>query len=194
MPEKDQIKVGDQFGALVVDRFELKEKNLTLVAKCACGKEKVFWKKSAILRQKSCGCGVDNNNLTAKQRRSWNFRLQGYKSGAKKRNFDWNLTLGDFVEIASKPCYYCELPAKRWECFSNAPSVRKDSPDAVSEEYVIYISGIDRYDSNLGYTKDNCVPCCMYCNRAKSDMSFSDFKDHIERLAKCLLQKPKKQN
>ena len=29
--------------------------------------------------------------------------------------------------------------------------------------------GLDRKDSDLGYTFDNCVPCCWDCNRVKSD-------------------------
>jgi hypothetical protein len=29
--------------------------------------------------------------------------------------------------------------------------------------------------ARLGYTYDNCVPCCFEINRAKSDISFSGF-------------------
>lgn len=191
---KDLIQVGDVFGSLTVDRFELKGKNKTLVAKCSCGNEKVFWKTSAIKQQISCGCRSDLTGFTGKQRRSWNLRLQGYKNGAKKRGFVWELSFQDFVDISSKNCYYCNIEPQIWDCVSNAPSIQKDSPMSVWKDYLIYLNGIDRFDTTKGYTKDNCVPCCTYCNRAKSDMSFKDFKDHIERLSAWLLQKPKNQN
>jgi hypothetical protein len=28
--------------------------------------------------------------------------------------------------------------------------------------------GLDRIDSKKGYTKDNCVPCCGFCNNLKA--------------------------
>ena len=188
----ESIKVGDIFGSLTVVRFELRNKNHVLIAQCGCGKEKVFWKKSAVRRQKSCGCGVSDNGITSKQRRSWNTRLQGYKSGARLRNYSWELSFEDFVEIASKPCYFCGQEPKDWECFSNSPSIRKDSPLADAELYKIKFSGVDRYDNTKGYTVENSVPCCVYCNRAKSDMSFEQFKTHVERMHQWLSQNPKK--
>lgn len=36
-------------------------------------------------------------------------------------------------------------------------------------------NGIDRKNSSLGYTLDNCVPCCTFCNLTKSNTSFDDF-------------------
>lgn len=42
--------------------------------------------------------------------------------------------------------------------------------------------GIDRVDSNKGYTIDNCVPCCMICNRAKNDMPLDEFLVWINQL------------
>lgn len=189
----EPVSLGERFGRLTATRFELVGKNKTLVATCDCGGEKVFWKKSAIRNQKSCGCGISDNGLTGKQRRSWNLRLQGYKSGAKKRGYSWELTLEDFIKISSQSCYFCGQGPKDWECFTNAPSVRKDSPLADKELYKIQISGVDRFDNNLGYTTDNSVPCCVYCNRAKSDLSFQEFKDHNERIYRWLSQSPKKE-
>ena len=188
------IEVGDKFGSLSVKRFEQRKKNRVLIAQCACGSEKTFWKISAVKNQKSCGCGINQNGLTKEQRRSWNFRFQGYKNGAKKRGYSWELSLEDFIKISSQNCTFCGSEPKEWECFSNAPSVRKDSPLAKKEKYLIKISGVDRLDNTKGYTIDNSVPCCVYCNRAKSDLSFNDFKLHIERIHTWLLQKHKKEN
>jgi len=36
---------------------------------------------------------------------------------------------------------------------------------------------IDRKEANLEYTKDNCVPCCYWCNNAKTDeFGYTEFK------------------
>ena len=186
-----EVSVGDRFGCLTIVRTELRGKNSVVITQCDCGRERVFWKKSAVKHQRSCGCGIDSFGLTGKQRRSWNLRLQGYLSGAKKRGYTWELSFQDFVRIASQPCTFCGTPAKEWECFSNAPSIRKDSPQADSELYKIKISGVDRLDNSLGYTISNSVPCCVYCNRAKSDLSFKEFEEHVGRMYQWLSQKHK---
>jgi 5-methylcytosine-specific restriction endonuclease McrA len=41
---------------------------------------------------------------------------------------------------------------------------------------------LDRADSTLGYIPTNVVPCCKVCNRAKSDMTRSDFQAWLSQL------------
>ena len=188
-PKKSHIvvaKEGDKVGSFTLVRTDLVGKNKIWVCKCVCGEEKVFWKYSSILKQDTCGCGIDSVGYTAKQRRSVNSRLQGYKSGAAKRGLVWELTYEDFVRISTADCFYCGVKPKSWDCMTNSPSLQKDSPNVNPEDYVITFNGIDRFDSEGGYTLDNCVPCCTYCNRAKSDLSFTDFKRHIKRVYECL--------
>ena len=72
---------------------------------------------------------------------------------------------------------------------TNSPSLKKDSPNVNPKDYEINFTGIDRYDSKLGYTIENSVPCCKNCNRAKSDLSFEDFKLHIKKIYEWLHQK-----
>lgn len=55
--------------------------------------------------------------------------------------------------------------------------VKKDYQDEV-----LKINGIDRIDSNIGYTKENSVSCCKFCNFAKHTMSESDFYKWIRRV------------
>lgn len=169
-------------------RSELRGKNKVYICKCDCGKEKVFWKKSAITRQKSCGCRIDSAGLLGKQRRSMLSRLQGYKNGAKKRNFVWQLTYEQFVDISTKNCFYCNTEPKEWDCMTNSPSLKKDSPNVNPSDYKIKFTGIDRFDSKKGYTIDNVVPCCTFCNRAKSDLQFEQFKQNVEKAYKWLFQ------
>lgn len=169
-------------GNFEVLRTELVGKNKTWIVRCRCGEEKRFWKYSAIERQKSCGCGTDEVGLSKEQRRMLNSRLHSYKSGAIKRGLDWDLTYKDFFEITSKDCTYCGSQPREINYFENAPSLQKESPNRDWSKYSILFNGVDRIDSSEGYSVENCVPCCTYCNRAKSDLSFEEFRDHIERI------------
>jgi hypothetical protein len=175
-------KYGDPIGNFTFVKSQLEGKNKTWHCKCICGNIRVFWKHSAIARQKSCGCGTDKCGTTKKQRRSYISRMQGYKSGASARGFEWNLSYDDFVQISSQDCFYCGSEPKIWDCMSNAPSLQKDSPNVNPKDYQIRFNGIDRVDSKLGYNLLNCVSCCQKCNRAKSDLSLSDFKDHVKKM------------
>ena len=46
----------------------------------------------------------------------------------------------------------------------------------------IRVNGIDRIDSNIGYTKENSVSCCKFCNTAKSTMSRDEFLKWIKKV------------
>lgn len=183
------LKEGDKIGNFVFLKNEFVKKNKIWVVLCVCGKQKIFWKKYSLLKTKSCGCGTDSAGLSSKQARSIKTRMQGYKNGAKKRNFEWKLTYDDFVKISTQNCFYCNAEPTRWDCMSNSPSLQKDSPNVVHKDYEIVFNGIDRYNSKFGYTIENCVPCCKNCNRAKSDLEFEDFKKHVEKIYKWLYHK-----
>lgn len=64
-----------------------------------------------------------------------------YKKGANARDLPFDLTFDEFMTFWQADCSYCGDP--------------------------IHTIGIDRVDSNLGYSLDNCVPCCAVCNRIK---------------------------
>ena len=188
MAKDKDPKEGEKVGSFIFVRTELVGKNKTWIVRCVCGTEKRFWKYSAITNQKSCGCGTDECGLTKEQRRMLNSRLHSYKSGANRRGFDWELSYEQFYEIVIKDCVYCGEEAKDINYFENAPSLQKESPNRDWSKYTIKFNGVDRVDSSLGYSVDNCVPCCTKCNRAKSDMTFDEFKLHIKRVYEWLHQ------
>ena len=80
------------------------------------------------------------------------------KYSAKKRNYEFNLSLNEFKDIVSKSCIYCNENKKR--------------------------IGIDRIDNFIGYTKENSVSCCKNCNMMKKDLSKKEFLSHIEKIYK----------
>lgn len=181
-------KVGDKVNEWVINKIYYLGKVRNWECKCVCGNLKTFKRASEIHHQQSCGCGLDSVGLNAKQRRAVKLRLSGYKNGAKKRNFNWDLTYEDFVKLTESNCAYCGKEPKRWNCFEAAPSLQKDTPNTNWDLYTVFINGVDRVDSKMGYTIDNCVPCCTECNRAKNDMTVDAFKQHVKRMYEWLFQ------
>jgi hypothetical protein len=45
-------------------------------------------------------------------------------------------------------------------------------------------SGIDRVNSSIGYNKENCVPCCDKCNKAKLAMTKEEFLEWVKAVYK----------
>ncbi len=102
--------------------------------------------------------------------------IDSYKRGAKDREYAWGLTDEEVVLITSSFCRFCGIePAQKiWR--------RNKACTEESREWSVYIyNGIDRWDNKLGYTFDNCVPCCKRCNRAKDTMSGEEYIAHINK-------------
>ena len=77
----------------------------------------------------------------------------------------------DFFKMSLMPCHYCGIKSsKKLEDRANEKSDGK-----LLSSTIVDCNGIDRLDSNLGYTLENCVPCCKYCNIAKNTMLVDEF-------------------
>lgn len=123
--------------------------------RCDCGAVKVVDGKALRSgRTKSCGCLLREVTLRQAVRR----RIRPYEGlynlfvrAAGIVNKGLSITYDDFVEFTKiGECHYCGHPIT-W-CEYNARGARYS---------------LDRKDSALGYTKENCVVCCTDCNFAK---------------------------
>jgi hypothetical protein len=85
-------------------------------------------------------------------------RFSRYKFSAKERGLEFKLTFEDMKLFSGVPCNYC---GERLE-----------------------VIGIDRVDNSKGYTLDNSVPCCMICNRMKTNYTENKFFCHVEKIYK----------
>lgn len=132
---------------------------------CDCGNEHETTSNALSSgKTKSCGClkseiSVENSlksrdKLMKKDAALRSF-FSSYKSSAKTRNLEFDLSLEEFEKITSKPCEYCGI-------LPNSVHRTKHS--------VYKNNGIDRVDNTLGYVKDNVVACCSICNHAKSTL------------------------
>ena len=84
------------------------------------------------------------------------YNFTSTKGSAKARHIPFTLTLEEYAPLAILPCFYC---------------------DAVLPHFG---SGLDRIDSNKGYSIENVVPCCAYCNFGKNNQTREEF------LARCI--------
>jgi hypothetical protein len=83
---------------------------------------------------------------TRRQKRTPAGRFTQLKYTAKARNMEMNLTLADLTQILLLPCHYCG--------------------GKLNETGY----GLDRKDNAKGYTIENVVPCCDFCNKLKSNL------------------------
>lgn len=182
MGSQYEVFVGQEINGLKIIRFFRADngrgsrKRSFYECLCICGK--LFVSRADHIRSGLCkSCGCISVQLTAaahvlpNNRGAINDVYRGYKSNARNRNLSFCLTPNEFEFLIFKDCFYCgTLPATRtWKVDKAVP-------------YSLSCNGIDRLNSNLGYSIDNCVPCCPQCNFAKSNLSLEDFRKWIAQL------------
>lgn len=183
-PNKDLT--GMIFGRLKVISYEgrfptKQDKNHKTFAgwkcQCSCGRTVIKTARALLHdKTKSCGCILKENLSTKKQiNLKPNTFLERYykiyKYQAKHKNHIWDLSFSQFELLVNANCYLCGAePEPKSLCRS--------------KKYKVYsnFNGIDRLDSNEGYTPTNCKPCCSVCNIMKTDMSLIKFVSHIKKI------------
>lgn len=156
----------------VLDEYKIVGEDAHWKIKCECGYEG-FKPISKILYhykrygQASCGCNKIKYDLPNARN-----QFSRYKENANRRNLEFNLTLDEFINLTQQQCYYCG-------CKPNNNGNRSKRNYKVDN--FIY-NGIDRVDNNLGYVLNNCVPCCISCNKMKLNYTFNEFKNKIIKI------------
>lgn len=113
-------------------------------------------------------CGNFQNGLK-------NYLYSNSKNNAIKRKHPFNLSKSEFENLINKSCFYCgDLPVKS----SNNSLISRGN---INEPPLFY-NGIDRLDSEKGYSLQNCVSCCSKCNYMKNVFSVNDFYKQIEKI------------
>lgn len=164
---------GQRFGKLMVMNCikEHSGKNAKWLCRCDCGNEAIV--ESGSLRSghtKSCGClkgSKPGHGSLPYGQAAFNAVNCFYRNSATKRNICFDLTKDEFMQITQQNCHYC--------------GVHPENVYTLPTGQYIY-NGIDRKNNNVGYTIENCVPCCEICNKAKRHMGYDDFLKWINRL------------
>jgi 5-methylcytosine-specific restriction endonuclease McrA len=123
---------------------------------------------------KSCGCQQGNPGArTAPGQSGFNALYNNYLQGAKRRQLCFELTKEQFKKLTKLNCTYCGKKPTA-SCYGSRGNV--------AEHGKYMYNGIDRLDSALGYTINNCVTACAECNLAKGTRSYKEFYDWITRI------------
>ncbi len=161
----------------VIERHGTCRGQAAWLCRCVCGKEIVLPSEKLHSNdpkrriQISCGCKHVRINAKSNLRKA----IHEYRTSARRKSVSWLLTDEQALEFFKKDCFYCGA----------RPSITVNS----GKGDVLIRNGIDRKDSSLGYTMDNCVPCCSRCNYLKSNINFDDFITAINEIHKHLSEK-----
>ncbi len=149
------------------------------VCRCDCGKETtVLALNLKSNHTQSCGCfQKENARKACKNRFSLPFLsaptnkvFTRYKSSAKNKGIEFSISLDDFKNITKNKCFYCGIQPQNKEKHRTTEPIEKN---------IFVYNGMDRIDSNKGYSIENIAPCCRQCNSAKSSLSLTNFYNWV---------------
>lgn len=137
---------------------------------CTCGQfeyikiKNVFYHKGKKARKKCSRCYNRSSDIyeTEYKKEKWN--------NINHRKIEFFLTPDEYKTLITSPCHYCGCDP--WQPFRRKTNKNKH----------ILRTGIDRIDSDLPYTVDNTVSCCMDCNFAKGTKSYGEFIDWVYKV------------
>jgi len=157
--------------------------------KCDCGKDKIVSSNNLSSgKSNSCGClltefllALDTKFERCNDRELSILKVQ--YNHIKRRHLKFRgilFSLDAFIYKARAPCYYCGLEYSK-ELSDRLGESKKQRKLSTT---ILKINGIDRLDSSIGYTENNTVSCCKYCNTAKHLMTEVQFLNWINRVYK----------
>lgn len=170
--------IGQRFGRLVVVGRQPSQKRANghsrarWMVRCDCGTVKSVIgqsltrakpKQGRWARTISCGCAKSERDPQTAIRSVCCF----IRHGAIRRGISFNMSVADVARIIVRPCFFCgELPGQVYS--ANGHNFKHN--------------GIDRLNSEFGYTVANSVPCCSICNQMKRQFPLNVFLDKIMRI------------
>lgn len=167
------------FGRLTISKIAEKKSGHQYVdCQCSCGNT-THTRLDSLERgwTQSCGClQKEKASLTGKKSKlpigvsPANTLYCDYRKSAKKRGISFQLAKEMFLQLVKKPCFYC----------GDIPQLVKKN-QWIPEDFFIY-NGIDRINNKRGYSVNNCIPCCEFCNIAKSDWTQKAFFEKVKKI------------
>jgi hypothetical protein len=176
---------------------------------CDCGNERIA-RSNDVMMKKVKACKVctkikraessrTNGEFGGKSREfgfenaAFRARASHFKAGAKYRGHEWALTPEETCEIMKRDCHYCgHPPAMDYDYIKGRSAKHKKKLLEKNVPFmIIKFNGLDRVNSDLGYTKENSVPCCADCNFAKNDKTVEEFMEWLNRISNFQAKKLK---
>lgn len=124
-------------------------------------------------RLKSCGCLsaeiASKTHLLSPERAATVAMLNQMRNKNSKLGVRFDISEELVERLIQQPCIYCGVEfSKEYVRHSKVFNSEK-----------VYLNGIDRVDSSLGYLDENIVPCCKICNSAKSNKTLGEFVEYV---------------
>lgn len=173
MPPLNDL-TGQRYGKLLVTALEPRRRypngRSAVIWKCRCDCGNALLVHVINLRSghtRSCGCIRTSAHTALKS------LYTSYRSRAKHAHRMFSIPLSAFEEMTSSPCFYCgDAPQHKQKYYTKTGEIRNSYP----------YNGLDRKDSSLGYTLENCVPACKPCNTAKLAMTQQQFYAWVSKV------------
>jgi len=179
--------VGRRFGLLtVVSAAPNKGKNTCWNCLCDCGNMKIVrGDKLKDNETNTCGCYLksilfysDSHSgvMTAALAKDIATTVSA-KCVFKSHYSDAGLNFNTFLALTKQNCFYCNLPAEK----SNSYNYFSRNSIKIETGFYFY-NGLDRINPALLHDAENCVPCCLTCNRYKLNLPIKEFLTNIKAL------------
>lgn len=185
---------GNMYGHLeVIAKTSERDKSGRVIWRCLCtncGNERDFVGSELIRGTYShCGCLLEYKSRSEKR-----YNNDKHTQAIKKRYYDYSvrakrlgrvfdLSESTFATLVTANCVYC----------GKEPSNLVKFVSKLRGVVGVELNGIDRIDATRGYTDDNVVTCCMNCNRAKNNSTYSTFIQKVLNIHKCKFKEPSTQ-
>ena len=186
------INIGIKFSKLVImadlNQSDNLQRRLVLCV-CDCGTSCIKPYCNLLNKtDKCCGCSLISSLKRQSGTVAWNKLYKSYRDGAARRNLEFQLTYQEFKDICQQNCYYCNALPRKYNPYINTKT-NEIRIKTVKPEHIhlseIFSNGIDR-KNNVGYIRENCIPCCKKCNFAKGSLTFEEFIQLIKNIANNL--------
>lgn len=167
---------GQQFGTLIAVKPNGSQYGMGVMWECQCICNHWLCPKILIVSGNNLRAGnsktCDKHRFPKEMHRAIRQHYTNACSNAKKRNYQFVITPTQFHDLIKQPCYYCGSvnDIKRVKGFAGI-LVR------------LRANGIDRKDNTQGYTLENSVACCEWCNRAKDTLTIQEYLTNCKRVA-----------
>lgn len=175
---------GKRFGTLVVtkrapNRKYGRQSHVAWECICDCGKIHTVTGANLFRSTRSCGCSRNESIRKSNQKeRGYNgltIVFNDYRSSSRRRGLEFKLSREEIGDLVSRNCSYCNSPPR-------VKLYKRHRSNVAAEHANFPHNGLDRLDSDLGYTLSNVVTCCDICNYAKRELSESEFLAWVEKV------------